>query len=78
MTITNSQTKAKTNHKKRSHLKNKLEILEQYSILQNVKIEYKICKQEFNTLYDAISTGIKIRSRSEWYEFGKKKKIFLT
>ena len=53
-----------------------MEILEQYSILQNVKIEYKICKQEFNTLYDEISTGIKIRSRSEWYEFGKKKKIF--
>ena len=55
-----------------------MEILEQYSILENVKIEYKICKQEFNTLYDEISTGIKIRSRSEWYEFGKKKKIFLT
>ena len=53
-----------------------MEILEQYSILQNVKIVYKICKQELNTLYDEISTGIKIRSRYEWYEFGKENIFF--
>ena len=64
-TRTYSKTEAKTSREKKLYLENKLKILEKNSNLQNDKTEYDICKQELNTIYDEVSTIIKIRSRCD-------------
>ena len=68
--------KAKNSPEKRAHLENKLKVLEQNLTSEQFKREYDVCKQEFNTIYDEIGTGIKIRSRCNWYEFGEKSNKF--
>ena len=37
----------------------------------NVLEEYHKCKSELDTLYDYITAGLIIRSKSNWYEQGK-------
>ena len=68
--------KAKNSREKRAHLENKLKVLEQNLTSEQFKREYDVCKQELNTIYDEIGTGIKIRSRCNWYEFGEKSNKF--
>ena len=34
--------------------------------------EYKTAKDELEGLYDNIATGVKIRSKCDWYQYGKK------
>ena len=63
-TISYSKVKAKNSREKRAHLENKLKVLEQNLTSEQFKREYDVCKQELNTIYDEIGTGIKIRSRS--------------
>ena len=39
--------------------------------------EYNVCKENLNIIYDEIANGIKIRSRCNWYELGKKSNKFI-
>ena len=45
---------------------------------ENVREEYDICQSELDQLYDYITAGIIMRSKSSWYEHGEKSsKYFL-
>ena len=74
-TISYSKVKAENSREKRAYLENKLKVLEQNLTSEQFKREY-VCQQELNTIYDEIGTGIKIRSRCNWYEFGEKSNKF--
>ena len=70
--------KARQWHKKLSHLKWKLEELEQKLNNDEAKERYYACRGEINEIYDDTSNSIKIRE-SEWYKFGEKSnEFFLT
>ena len=62
-----------------SCLEVKLKELEQNLSNDEAKEQYIAYRGEINIIYDEISNVIKIRSKYDWYEFGKKSnKFFLT
>ena len=79
ITIEFSKNKAKLKHGKLSRPKVKLTELEQNLSNDEAKEQYNAYRGEINQIYDKISNNIKIRSKCDWYEFGKKSiKFFLT
>ena len=38
--------------------------------------EYLTCNNKLEAIYDDIANGIKVRSRCDWFEHGKKSSIF--
>ena len=39
-------------------------------------IDYKVCKQQLDEIYEKKAKGIKIRSKCNWYEHGEKSTKF--
>ena len=78
-TIELSKNKAKLKREKLSRLEVKLTELQQNLSNDEAKEQYNAYRGEINQIYDEISNNIKIRSKCDWYEFGKKSiKFFLT
>ena len=50
----------------------KIKNLEQNIINQDKFNEYKTAKDKLETFYDNIATGVKIRSKCNWYQYGEK------
>ena len=74
-----SKNKAKLKREKISRLESKLTESEQNLSNDEAKEQYNAYRDEINEIYDEISNSIKIRSKCDWYEFGKKSnKFFLT
>ena len=40
-------------------------------------VDYKVCKQQLDAIYEEKAKGIKIRSKCNWYELGEKSTKFL-
>ena len=56
----------------------KIKNLEQTIINEDKFNEYKTAKGELENFYDNIATGVKIRSKCDWYQYGEKStKYFL-
>ena len=74
-----SKNKAKLKQEKLSRLEVKVTELQQNLSNNEAKEQYNAYRGEINEIYDEISNDIKIRSKCDWYEFGKKSiKFFLT
>ena len=59
-------------------LETKIKKLEQNIINEDKFNEYKTAKDELENFYDNIATGVKIRSKCNWYQYGEKStKYFL-
>ena len=56
-------------------LEEKLESLKNANVSQN-NVEYKITLDELEQSYNEIATGIRIRSKCNWYELGEKSNKF--
>ena len=50
----------------------KIRNLEQNIINEDKFNEYKTAKDELENFYDNIATGVKIRSKCDWYQYGEK------
>ena len=78
---TYSIQKSKERRARRVELEKKLADLEQLlrtNNTENISEEYDICQSELDQLYDYITAGIIMRSKSSWYEHGEKSsKYFL-
>ena len=78
---TYSIQKSKERRARRVELEKKLADLEQLlrtNNTENISEEYDISKSELDQLYDYITAGIIMRSKSSWYEHGEKSsKYFL-
>ena len=70
-TIEFSKNKAKLKHENYC-LEVKLTELQQNLSNDEAKEQYNAYSGEINETYDEISNDIKIRSKCDWYEFGKK------
>ena len=78
-TIEFSKNKAKLKREKLSHVEVRLTELEQNLSNDEAKEQYNAYRGEIIEIYNEISNGIKIRSKCDWYEYGKKSnKFFLT
>ena len=76
-TIKFSKELAKNTNKTIDELEAKLK---HYEKLENYvdNIDYKVCKQQLDEIYEKKEKGIKIRSKCNWYEHGEKPtKFFL-
>ena len=63
---------------KKTLLENKLKELEVNLNTEDNVQSYNIYQKEFDSIYDHIAEGIRIRSKCDWYEHGEKStKIFL-
>ena len=62
--------------KNKLNLEQKPKLLEGKLNCNEAKDEY-VCKENLNVIYNDIANGIKIRSRCNWYELGKKSKFFI-
>ena len=70
--------KQKLKREKVPFLQQKLKDLEQNLNYEGTQLQYNSFKDKLNDIYEEISNGIKIRSRSNWYELGEKSnKYFL-
>ena len=59
-------------------METKIKNLEQTIINEDKFNEYKTAKDELENFYDNIATGVKIRSKCDWYQYGEKStKYFL-
>ena len=77
-TVKFSKDLAKAKNSKKYSLKNKLNVLESNVNCDMNSVEYVICKNQLEEVYDDIAEGIKIRSKCHWYELGEKStKFFL-
>ena len=64
--------------KKKTLLENKLKELEVNLNTEDNVQSYNIYQKEFDSIYDHIAEGIRIRSKCDWYEHGEKStKFFL-
>ena len=69
---------AKAKKCKQYFLENKLKFLESNLNYDINSVEYINCKNQLKEIYDDIAKGIKVRSKCQWYEQGKKStKFFL-
>ena len=63
---------------KQCSLENKLKLLESNLNCDVNSVEYINCKNQLEEICDNIAEGIKVRSKCQWYEEGKKStKFFL-
>ena len=67
----------KKQRKKQHDLEGKLKILEISVSWDKNFEEYYNCKADLDEIYDNIVEGVKIRSKSQWYEENAKSKYFL-
>ena len=59
-------------------MQTKIKNLEQNITNEDKSNEYKNAKNELENFYDDIATGVKIRSKCNWYRYGEKStKYFL-
>ena len=73
-----SEKLAQNSRKLQRDLETKIKKLEQNIINEDKFNEYKTAKGELETFYDNIATGVKIRSKCDWYKYGEKStKYFL-
>ena len=71
-----SKNKAKLRREKLSRLEVKLKDLEEILNHDEAKEQHNPYRGEINKTYDEISSGIKIRSKCDWYEFDEKSNEF--
>ena len=71
-----SKIKSKEKRENLARLEGKLKELEQNLTCDENLEQHGIYKNELNDIYNDISNGIKIRSKCDWYEFGKKSNKF--
>ena len=65
-------------HKLQRNLKTKIKNLEQHIINEGKFNEYKTVKDELEIFCDNDATGVNIRSKCDWYQYGEKStKYFL-
>ena len=73
-----SKKQAQNSRKLQRDLETKIKNLEQNIINEDKFNEYKTAKDELENFYDNIATGVKIRSKCNWYQYGEKStKYFL-
>ena len=73
-----SKKLAQNSRKLQRDLETKIKKLEQNIINEDKFNEYKTAKDELENFYDNIATGVKIRSKCNWYQYGEKStKYFL-
>ena len=73
-----SKKLAQNSRKLQRDLETKIKNLEQNIINEDKFNEYKTAKDELENFYDNIATGVKIRSKCNWYQYGEKStKYFL-
>ena len=75
-TISFSKNKTESMLEKKLNLEKKLKLLERKLNCNEAKDKYNVCKENRNVIYDEIASGIKIRSRCNWYELGEKSNKF--
>ena len=68
--------RAKEERKQREELETTLKLLERNFSTEENQSLYDKCKQDLEEIYDNIAEGMDIRSRSQWYEEGKKSSKF--
>ena len=71
-----SKKKSKEKRENLARLEGKWKELEQNSNCDENLEQYGIYKNDSNDIYNDISNGIKIRSKCNWYEFGKNSNKF--
>ena len=77
-TINFSKQLAKNRNKKIADLETKLKHFEKHHENYVDKIDYKVCQQQLDVIYEEKAEGIKTRSKCNWYELGEKStKFFL-
>ena len=77
-TVSFFKNKAKSMREKKLPLgKKMLKFLDGKLGYNEAKDEYNLCKENLNVICDKIANTIKIRSRYNWYELGKKYNKFL-
>ena len=77
-TINLSKKLAKNTNRKIVDLERKLKHFEKHYKSYVDSIDYKVCKQQLDAIYEEKAKGIKIRSKCNWYELGEKStKFFL-
>ena len=77
-TINFSKNLAKNTNKKINDLETKPKHFEKYYESYVDNIDYKICKQELDAIYEEKAKRIQHRSKCNWYELGEKStKFFL-
>ena len=67
-----SKKLAQNSLKLQKDLETKIKKLEQNIINEDKFNEYKTAKDEVEHFYDNIATGVKIRSKCDWYQYGEK------
>ena len=67
-----SKKLAQNSHKLQRDLETKIKKLEQNIINEDKFNEYKTAKDELENFDDDIATGVKIRSKCDWYQYGEK------
>ena len=67
-----SRKLAQNSPKFQTRLESKIKNLEQNITDEDKFNEYKTAKDELENLYDNIATGVKIRSKCDWYQYGEK------
>ena len=73
-----SRKQTQNSHKSQTYLETKIKILERNITDKDKFNEHKITKDELVNLYNNIATGVKIRRKCDWYQYGQKSiKYFL-
>ena len=67
---------AKNTNKKNRWLRKELKHFEKHYENYVDNIDYKVCKQQLDAMYEEKAKGIKMRSRCNWYEHGEKSTNF--
>ena len=77
-TINFAKNLAKNANKKIADLQTKLKHIEKHYENYVDNIDYKVCKQQLDVIYEEKAKGIETRSKCNWYELGEKStKFFL-
>ena len=73
-----SRKQAQNFHKSQTDLETKIKNLERNITNKHKFNGHKIAKDELENLYNNIATGVKIRRKCDWYQYGQKSnKYFL-
>ena len=73
-----SKKLAQNSRKLQRDLETKIKNLKQNIINEKIFNEYETAKDELQHFYDNIATGVEIRSKCDWYQYGEKStKYFL-
>ena len=75
-TIAFSKKLAKNTNKNSVDLESKLRHFERHYENYVDKIDYKVCKQQLDAIYEGKAKSIKIIGKYNWYELGKKSNNF--